>query len=393
MEHFVERYYKLNRVLLSITGLWPYQSEWSARLIRIIHLIFLLGSAFIQIFSILVSEITMEFIATTIPSIACSLAVLPQMYIRIKHIDKLRELLEHMWTHWTLQKTHNEFKIMHKNAEIIRLLTLYSLSCSCLCVIIANIWLYTPEILDIISPINESRQRIKLPYARFDFFIDEERYLYFLRFCIFIASFITPMMTFVYYVMFMTFTIHICAMCKLLGYRAEHLFCIVGNTKKRNLFHRTKIYCEKITAFVQLHNSIIQFIRMLDSCYTISCLLDLIVSVIVTSITAFQTLTIFKIEEYFKAIALTTVLLCFLFMINYMGQKVTNDSSNICEKVYNSTWYDAEVSQQKLLLLIMRRRFNPLVLTAWFYVFSVPNFVMILQTVVSYCMFIRKMER
>ncbi|TGZ54173.1 Uncharacterized protein DBV15_02406 [Temnothorax longispinosus] len=45
---------------------------------------------------------------------------------------------------------------------------------------------------------------------------------------------------------------------------------------------------------------------------------------------------------------------------------------------YNSEWYNADVSEQKSLLLIIKRRFNPLVLTACrFYVMSLPKFGMV----------------
>jgi len=49
MEHPEEYYYKFNRFLLSVTGLWPYQSEWSARLMRAIITVVMLSSAFVQV--------------------------------------------------------------------------------------------------------------------------------------------------------------------------------------------------------------------------------------------------------------------------------------------------------------------------------------------------------
>ncbi|XP_072761711.1 uncharacterized protein [Anoplolepis gracilipes] len=393
MEHLVERYYKLNRFLLLVTGLWPYQSEWSARLMRIVNFTILLVSAFIQILIILTSEITMEFITSMVPTALPALGFVPQMYIRIKLVDKinsLKQLFEHMWNDWALQKTYDEIKIMHEHAETTRLWTLYYLSFGYSSLIIYYIWLFMPDILDIVLPINESRPQIQLPYFRVEFFIDEEQYFYFTRFLLCIICFVTSLMPLACSTLFMVFTQHVCAMCELLGYRAERLFCIIGNMNKCDLFRGKKINYERITVFIQLHNSIIQFIGIINSYYTITCLMDLIGFILVASITVFQILTIVKIEEAIRSIVFTIMLLCYMFMLNYMGHKVTNKSSNICEKVYNSVWYDAVVSEQKLLLLIIRRRFHPLVLTAWFYVFSLPNFSLVLQTVVTYCMFVRQ---
>ncbi|XP_072764273.1 uncharacterized protein [Anoplolepis gracilipes] len=379
MERLIERYYKVNRFILSVIGLWPYQSEWNARLMRIIHFTFLITSVFIQ----------------------------------------LKELLERMWNDWALQKTYDEIKIMHEHAETTKLWTLYYvgmfphmilrdcraffiidnkyiaiknnfIGLSYLGVTIYNIWLFMPEILDIISPMNESRPRIQLPYLHVEFFVDEERYFYFIRFLVCIITFVSPLMPLACSTLFMVLTQHVCAMCELQGYRAERLFSIVKNTKRCDLFRRAKISCEKITVFVRLHNSIIQFIGIINSYYTIPCLMDLIGILFVASITVFQILTIIQIEEALRSVILTILFLSYMFVFNYMGEKVTNQSSNMCEKVYNSVWYNAVVSEQKLLLLIIKRRFQPLVLTAWFYVFSLPNFELILQRLISYSMFIRQ---
>ncbi|XP_072764598.1 uncharacterized protein [Anoplolepis gracilipes] len=244
------------------------------------------GRFIAQILSIYIAEFTVEFVTSIITMILPTVGTLFLMFIRFKHVDKFKELFERMWADWALQKTDDEIKIMHEHAEITRLYTLFCLCSGYLGVITFNIYLYTPEILDIISPMNESRQRIQLSYFRVGFFSDEERYLYFIRFVIFISSVFVPLIVGTCFLQFVVFTQHVCAMCKLLGYRAECLFSIVGNTKKCDSFCRTKIYCEKITVFVQLHNSIIQFIRILDSCYTIPCIMELIVCMIVTSVSS-----------------------------------------------------------------------------------------------------------
>jgi len=49
MEHPKEYYYKFNRFLLSVSGLWPYQSEWSARLTRAVITVIMLSSVFVQV--------------------------------------------------------------------------------------------------------------------------------------------------------------------------------------------------------------------------------------------------------------------------------------------------------------------------------------------------------
>lgn len=77
------------------------------------------------------------------------------------------------------------------------------------------VWMFVPEILDVISPMNESRQR-RNPFD-FDYFIDEERYFYLIRIHISIMLTISPLVFIGNSTLFLIFTQHVCAMYKLLG--------------------------------------------------------------------------------------------------------------------------------------------------------------------------------
>ncbi|XP_072761714.1 uncharacterized protein [Anoplolepis gracilipes] len=274
MEHPEERYYRLNRFFLSVTGLWPYQSKWSARFIRTVITIVMLLCIFAQ----------------------------------------FKELFEHMWNDWALEKTDEEIKIMHQYAETSRLFIIYHALLLYMIIMVYIIWLFMPEIFDIILPLNESRQRMQSIHV--EFYIDKERYLYFILSCTCIVIFLVPLVFLASSSLYLVLTQHVCGMCELLGYRAERLFYVTEDMTERNLIHRTKISCKNIAVLVRLHYNIIQ---------------------------------------------------------------------------YNSAWYNANVSQQKSLLLIMKRRFHPLVLTACkFYPMSLSSFEMILQMGISYSMFIRQ---
>ncbi|KYN44380.1 Putative odorant receptor 85d [Trachymyrmex septentrionalis] len=351
MEHPKEHYYKFNRFLLSVSGLWPYQSKRSAHLTRAVIIVFMLSSTFFQISSMFTSKVTLDYIVDGIPSLLLALgslsnlysriihidkllslfisnitanfiidmipAFIPvmgslsQMYARVGHVDKLRNLFEHMWNDWRLRKTNYETKIMQKHAETSKLLTLYYLLMQYVAATGYNAWLFLPDILDIISPINESRPRI-LPFKA-EFFIDQGQYFNLIRSHICIVIFIISLILVTVSTLYVVLTQHVCGMCELLGnYRI--------------------------------------------SAYDESC-----------------------INAVMRSISVSIPTLIILFVSNYMGQRVTDASSNACEKVYNSVWYSASASEQKLLLLIMKRRFHPLILTACkFYVMSLQNFGMLL---------------
>jgi len=78
-----------------------------------------------------------------------------------------------------------------------------------------NVWLFLPDILDIISPLNESRPQIQ-PF-RAEFFIDEKQYFYLIRSHACIVIFMLPLIFLANSTLFMVLTKHACGMCELLG--------------------------------------------------------------------------------------------------------------------------------------------------------------------------------
>ncbi|XP_024891385.1 uncharacterized protein LOC112467135, partial [Temnothorax curvispinosus] len=125
MEHSEEHYYKLNRFLLSLIGLSPYQSKRRAHLIRAVLTVTILISIGSLINSILItSDVTMDYMVDWLSAVLIVSGSLSNLYTRIIHVDKFRELFERMSKDWALQKTHDETKIMHEHAKTSRLFTL-----------------------------------------------------------------------------------------------------------------------------------------------------------------------------------------------------------------------------------------------------------------------------
>ncbi|XP_025159351.1 odorant receptor 4-like [Harpegnathos saltator] len=255
-------------------------------------------------------------------------------------------------------------------------------------VLVYSIYLYMPDILDIVSPMNESRSRKQ--YFKLEYLVPEEQHVFFYRMhIIFVMVFIATIF-FANIVQFVTLAQHVCGMCELLGYRAERLFCVVESTTGRDLGRSKKLIYRNTAIFIQLHHNTIQFVGTIERFYTIPFLLDFLGVVITLSLTLSQVVSN-DVEQLVRSMCLTNMQISYITLSNYMGQQIIDKSSNIYDKVYNSEWYNAIVSQQKPLLLIMRQRFLPLVITSCkFYVMSLANLGKIFQMTASYCMFIRQ---
>ncbi|XP_011882698.1 PREDICTED: uncharacterized protein LOC105570220 [Vollenhovia emeryi] len=123
-------------------------------------------------------------------------------------------------------------------------------------------WIFTPEILDIISPMNESRPRVQPVNTN----IFGERYFYLMRTHTCLAITIVPVVYVAGFVVFLTLVQHACGMCKLLGYRAERLFCVIEDKATRDLMiiHKSQINYRNIAAFVRQHYNLIQFVFLFN---------------------------------------------------------------------------------------------------------------------------------
>ncbi|XP_072761715.1 uncharacterized protein [Anoplolepis gracilipes] len=246
MEHPEERYYRLNRFFLSVTGLWPYQSKWSARFIRTVITIVMLLCIFAQISSIFTSEVNMDFLIELLPTLVPTVGNLCQLYTRIVHVDKFKELFEHMWNDWALEKTDEEIKIMHQYAETSRLFIIYHALLLYMIIMVYIIWLFMPEIFDIILPLNESRQRMQSIHV--EFYIDKERYLYFILSCTCIVIFLVPLVFLASSSLYLVLTQHVCGMCELLGYNSAWYNANVSQQKSLLLIMKRRFHPLVLTA-------------------------------------------------------------------------------------------------------------------------------------------------
>ncbi|XP_011690786.1 PREDICTED: uncharacterized protein LOC105451802 [Wasmannia auropunctata] len=226
-----------------------------------------------------------------IPALLPTIGSLSHVYARVRHVDKLRDLLKRIRNDWKLRKTRYELSLMHEHAEASRLFSLFYFILQYIIAIGYNTWLFLPDILDAISPMNESRPRIQ-PFKA-EFFIDEERYSSLTRSHTCMVIFIVPMILLANSTLFMLLSQHACGMCEMLG-----------------------------------------FIGMIEIYHTVPFLLDVLGFVLSVSLALAQMLTIAgDIERAFRSTSVSVVSLMYLFIFNYMGQRITDASSSICEKV------------------------------------------------------------
>ncbi|TGZ45825.1 hypothetical protein DBV15_02677 [Temnothorax longispinosus] len=180
-----------------------------------------------------------------------------------------------------------------------------------------------PLILDIISPLNESR-----PYQLFvikEYFVSQDKYIQVMMLHEFLVYCIGTITVYGTGTTIMTYVTHLCALLKIASYRIENAIerniLAIPNPEKKYLLH------QKIVHAVVIHQRAAESVYF---CHKTFCNTFLIVILILAHLT-------------------------YLFMANYCGQIVLNNGVDLFKAIYNGLWYAAPLSTQKLLLFIMQR--------------------------------------
>ncbi|XP_025161852.1 odorant receptor 13a-like [Harpegnathos saltator] len=383
MEVTWNHYYGTVRKLSSFTGIWPFMSM-RAKIFRLCFLTVTMLSLFVpQIAYQFTCKQNLQCIFESMTSYLLTSIAALKVYTFVVNIRKIREMTKHLYADWKLLESVQEYEIMKSYAENCRQFSLiypiYCLACVCVFMSVSLI----PQILDVIIPLNESRP-ILLPYPGY-YFVDYKEYFVYIFWHSLVAFEIILAGIVAHDCMFMSYVEHICNIFAVLGYRFEYLFCnqdkIIENTKA----DLDSIYRKKIASFVRMQQEALKFAQVLESIFTIPFAIQLLVGTIGMSITLLQ---ITQSSNFLKILRYALYVggqLFHLFVLSFEGQKLMDHSYQTRDKIYSSTWYEAPMKSQKLLIMVMIRSLQPTCLSAGkVYIFSLESFSMVLQTSMSY---------
>ncbi|XP_070510859.1 uncharacterized protein [Cardiocondyla obscurior] len=120
-------YYRINRILLTCLGLWPYYTQCTKYVYCIFLFLFLLSSTVFQLSSLVTKEYSIDLLLNVLsivgPSIYCALKYFATFINR----NKVKELIEQIRYDWNSLKEEEELKIMHKRATNGRFYTIVML--------------------------------------------------------------------------------------------------------------------------------------------------------------------------------------------------------------------------------------------------------------------------
>ncbi|KAH0946883.1 hypothetical protein HN011_001014 [Eciton burchellii] len=383
MIYLVTQYFSLNKILLQIIGLWPYQQTKLVKF-QFIFLAGILAAAIIfQLTTFITSKCTPEFIIKSLSItivFIIGLAKYVSFRIHIKTIKKLLRLLQHIFNEL---KEEKEIAIMKK----------YSWTAKCHTIILTSILVsfisallleqFWSTILDIVLCKNISRPH-RLP-IKTEYFFDQEKYFYFILFHLNAAIFIAMIATIGIGTMFIAYFQYVCGMFMIVSYRIE-------NAMRDDLLQRVRLtenlIIIGIIRAVRIHRQAMQLCDLLIYPFDKFFLFLIVLGVLCLSLNLFQ---ITSPKEFKNSIELllpllfTSISILYMFVGNYVGQNITDHNNHIYVTTYNVQWYKASLQVQKLIFFLLQRNIKNFTLSCGgLFDASFEYFATLVKTSVSY---------
>ncbi|XP_070159387.1 odorant receptor 49a-like [Polyergus mexicanus] len=348
-------YFSLNRILLLIVGLWPYQTSKLARLQFICFFSILITFIIFQLTTFITSKCTANSVIKVLSLPFGFICITIKYYSFCINGENMKDLMEQLQRIYNDLEDSNEIAIIKKyrrNAKCYTAILTIFIVCSVCMFTGALIW---PDILQIISSTNKSRPR-QLQILT-EYFIDQERYFYYLllhinaAICIGLVSLVATGTMLIAYFQYM------CAMFTIAGYRIEN--AIKTQISQDIIKHNKNLMYKSIKNAVDIHRKAMALSIKLRTKFEISFFFLIIFGVMTLSMNIFR---IFQIglstrnaDELSISIIVGFITFLYMFIANFLGQKVTDHSNCIYVAAYKIRWYIAPPDIQKLLLILIQR--------------------------------------
>ncbi|KAL6421737.1 hypothetical protein ACFW04_010942 [Cataglyphis niger] len=340
------KYFSLNRILLLIIGLWPYQQSNLTRF-QFIFLSSILTTNVIFQCTIFVSQKCTPDLVTKVLSSVFFFAVFVVkynlFYVKIKIMKDILGQLLHVCNKL---RDANEIAIINKygcNGKHYTVALTILAVCSISAFIVASFW---SDIIIILSP-NASRSHHLLIAT--EHFINQEKYFYLILLHNIASLCIGAIAMLAIGTMFIAYLQYTCGMFKI----------------------------ARLSTLLLSNCQVMMF-----------CLI--IFGIGAVSLNLFRIFQIFSssgidVKELITPFIYATVAILYMFLSNSIGQSIINYNHHVFVTVYNVRWYVAPLHLQKMILFLLQRNSRNFALNVGgLFVASIECFATLVKTSVSY---------
>ncbi|XP_043281339.1 odorant receptor Or2-like isoform X2 [Venturia canescens] len=319
------RFYRINETTLRLAGLWPYQVRKCQKIQRILFHIGVMTVMLTQGIKLIEVWGDLDVMIECLTPMGVQFNACVKSLNCIINRRKMKKLLEQIKTDWSSLKREEEIKILATYSEQGRKLSL-----------------------------------------------------------LYIGTIITISIVAASDTMFMTYIQHVCGMLAVIGHRFEKLIKI-RNTQNGPSKYDDPCY-EELVRCIEQHFHAAEYVDLVERSYSMSFMIQTIVSMVLLSMSAVQLLIKFgETDEMLRMIQFNLAQFCHIFYNSWPGQKLLDQSVIFRDSVYSSEWYSLSARSKVLFNFIMLRTLKPLKLTAGnLYDLSLENFGVVIRASASY---------
>ncbi|XP_051169096.1 uncharacterized protein LOC127286641 [Leptopilina boulardi] len=385
MSVFDSPYFRINKFFLTCTGLWPYLSSerklFTRIIVNTILIIYLIptSSGLYEIWGKL--DLMVECFIPVFTGFGCLMCSMTCIYKE----KEIKKLLNHIKRDWEFFSSEGDITALECHAKSGRILTLLYSGCMISASFIFILTTISPQILDILIPLNETRPK-KLA-ANVKYFFSWEEYFYYVVLHLTISSVVEVAVVIGCRSTFSVFIEHACGLFANVGHRLQKIMHNINMDKSNwNPHLEEKIYRD-VTFCIECHQHAIEFTKIIESCFSACFFIIMGITVILLSATLIQSvLHIDRFDDAAKFGSYSLGLILDLYFNNVPGQRLLDGSSYyLSNQVFGGKWYKLPLKSKKLLIMIIMRTNFPCTLTVGkLFVLNMNNFSKVLHASVSY---------
>ncbi|CAL1677728.1 unnamed protein product [Lasius platythorax] len=391
MSFYDNRYYYINKTLLSLIGQWPFQSRLEGNVMLVITLFFSCSLTALELWGLIAGIKNLSIIMENASPLLINSIVFMKLINCLCNKDKMKDLLEHIKETWKTTQIGPENEILQNYAEQSKTLiikyafTLYTLS---------SLYATMPVIVSRLYSLLPTNETYTARYLfRVEHVLDVEKYFNLLMLHAFVGIFFLMSVWIAADGMFILCTQHVCALFEGIRYNMERLQGSDFMTVEPNISDDEAYHV--IIGCIKSYKRVLKFSELLSSTYATYFLFLLGNVVIAGSFSAAELIMVdTQLDEVIRIASCNVALFLHIFYVSLMSQQIIDHSNGFYEVIYSCNWYKISLRSKKLLRFTLLRASKPCQIKAGkVYVMSMENFSSILQVSVSYITMLTSLQQ
>ncbi|XP_025991845.1 uncharacterized protein LOC105202589 isoform X2 [Solenopsis invicta] len=187
-----------------------------------------------------------------------------------------------------------------------------------------------------------------------EYFIDQEKYFYLILLHINLAICIGILGALATGTLFIMYFHHTCGMFKIASYRIEYAMNI--NVLQNFTLKNEILMTESIICAVKIHRKAMKLSQHMLSKFKIMVSCITLCGVACLSFNLFQMASFQNnVNEILLPFVFSTICMLYMFLANFMAQKISDHNNYVLTTAYNVQWYKTPLYIQKMILFLLQR--------------------------------------